>query len=318
VGVDALQKVFKTFSDPTRVRILALLEREELAVQEIMEVLGMAQSRVSRHLAILREAGLLRDRRDGTFVIYTLAPPREPPWREAWELTREALRDDPAAARDAAALDRVMSARAARTRRFFEAVGPEWDALRKVFNDDALRARAVSHLVDPGLRVADVGTGTGILAVELAQLGLRVVAVDNAERMLEATRAKVESLGLSGIELRAGDARALPLEDGEVDAALAHMVLHYLPSPPDAVREMARVVRPGGTVVLADFVKHEHEWMREELGVAWLGFAREEVEGWLREAGLAEPALDVYAGYTGARDLPATFLAWARRPRQDG
>jgi ubiquinone/menaquinone biosynthesis C-methylase UbiE/DNA-binding transcriptional ArsR family regulator len=312
---EELQRVFKTLADPTRLRILALLEREELAVQELMEVLGMAQSRVSRHLAILREAGLIQDRRDGTYVFYRFAVPREGAWRDAWELVGRSLREDTTADRDVAALGRVMRARAARTRSFFDAVGPEWDALRKVFDDDALRARAVARLVQPGLRVADIGTGTGILAIELARLGLHVVAVDHSARMLEAARAKLQRAGVEGVELRRGDAGALPLADGEVDAALAHMVLHYLPSPAEAVREMARCVKPGGVVVVVDFVAHEHEWMRQELGVTWLGFAVEEVEPWFTEAGLEAFRLERHDAHAGARDLPATFIASGRRPR---
>jgi ArsR family transcriptional regulator len=313
MSAEALQRAFKTLLDPTRLRILALLEREELAVQELMDALGMAQSRVSRHLAILREAGLLEDRRDGTFVFYRFAPPRETPWREAWELARRELRGDARIERDAAALERVMRDRATRTRSFFDSVGPEWDALRKIFNDDALRARAIARLVAPGLAVADIGTGTGILALELARLGLRVVAVDNSARMLEAARGKIEREGATGIELRRGEAGALPLADGEVDAALAHMVLHYLPSPGEAVREMARVVRPGGAVVAVDFVRHQHEWMRQELGVAWLGFAQDELRSWFAEAGLGDYRCEVHEGPPASRDLPATFIASGRR-----
>ena len=227
---EMLQKVFKTFADPTRARILMLLEREELAVQELMDVLGMAQSRVSRHLAILREAGLLQDRRDGTYVFYRFAVPAAGPWRDAWELVTRTLRDSPTTERDATALGGVLDARAARTRSFFESVGPEWDALRMVFNDDTLRAHAIARLVDPDRSVADVGTGTGILAMELARLGLRVIAIDNSSRMLDAARAKLERAQLATIELRQGEAGALPLADDEVDAAFAHMVLHYLPS----------------------------------------------------------------------------------------
>jgi ArsR family transcriptional regulator len=316
MGADALQRIFKTLADPTRVRILALLEREELAVQELMEALGMAQSRVSRHLAILREAGLVQDRRDGTFVFYRFAPPAAGgPWAETWTLVRASLAGDSIHERDAAALSRVLAERAARTRRFFESVGPEWDALRKVFHDDLLRARAVARLVDPGLVVADVGTGTGVLALELARLGLRVVAIDSSPRMLDAARAKAEREGIESIELRLGDAGALPLGDGEVDAAVAHMVVQYLASPAEALREMARAVRPGGPVVVVDFLHHQHEWMRQELGVTWLGFDPEEVAGWFRDAGLAGFRLETEPAPSGGRDLPATFIASGRRPR---
>jgi len=315
MSAEELQRVFRTLSDPTRVRILGVLKREELAVQELMEVLGMAQSRVSRHLAILREAGLIRDRRDGTYVFHRFALPREGTWGDTWELVARNLRNDPTAERDAAALGRVMEARAARSRSFFDAVGTEWDALRKVFNDETLRARAVARLVGPDLVVADVGTGTGILASELARLGLRVIGVDHSSRMLEAARAKLTQEGLDGVELRQGEASALPLETAEVDAALAHMVIHYLPSPAEAIREMARVVKPGGAVVVVDFVSHDHEWMRQELGVAWLGFSLEEIEGWFVEAGLGDLQLESHEGLSAGRDLPATFIASGRRPR---
>jgi ArsR family transcriptional regulator len=206
-----------------------------------------------------------------------------------------------------------MQARATRTRDFFDAVGPEWDALRKVFNDDTLRAQAIAHLVEQHLTVADIGTGTGILAAELHHLGLRVIAIDHSARMLEAARSKLDADGLTEIELRQGDAGDLPLADGEVDAALAHMVLHYLPSPGEAIREMARSVKPDGVVIVVDFLRHEHEWMRQELGVTWLGFEREEIEGWFQEAGLEPSRNETHPGISSSRDLPATFIASARK-----
>jgi ArsR family transcriptional regulator len=311
---DALQRIFKTFSDPTRLRILRLLEREELMVQELMDVLGMAQSRVSRHLAILREAGLLSDRRDGTYVFYRFKPPGDAAWRDAWALVSRNWTDDPTAERDAAALARVIEARGERSKSFFDAVGPEWDALRKVFNDDVLRARAIGHLVSPGLRVAESGTGTGILALELARLGLDIVAIDHSARMLDAARKKLEPEYSERVELRRADAHDLPLADAEMDAALAHMVMHSMTSPADAIREMARVVKPGGVVVLVDFVRHDQEWMRQELGVLWLGFDLEELTEWLARAGLEAPQIETHRSASRGRDLPATFIAAARRP----
>jgi len=313
MSVEALQRAFKTLADPTRVRILALLEREELAVQELMAVLGMAQSRVSRHLAILREAGLLRDRRDGTYVYYRFPTPLPDAWQRVWDLVRSEQQDDATSQRDAAALAEVLRDRAARTRSWFDRLGPEWDALRKVFHDDLLRARAVARLVPPGLAVCDVGTGTGVLAIELARLGCRVVAIDHSPRMLEAARTKLAAEGLEDVELRQGDAAALPLEDAALDAAFAHMVLHYLPSPAEALAEMARVVRPGGAVVVVDFGEHDREWMREELGVQWLGFPLEEVRGWLERAGLAEVRIDPGEPAAAGRDLPTPFIASGRR-----
>jgi DNA-binding transcriptional ArsR family regulator/precorrin-6B methylase 2 len=314
MSTDSLQRVFKTLADPTRLRILALLEREELAVQELMEVLGMAQSRVSRHLGILREAEVVRDRREGTYVLYQLALPDDGPWRAAWDVAARDLRADPIHQRDELALAGVLEARTARTKSFFDAVGPEWDALRKVWSDDLLRARAVARLVPEGTRAVDVGTGTGAFALELAKLGLSVIAVDRSARMLAAARTRLDAAGAGSVELRAGDASALPLRDGEVDAAFAHMVLQYLAAPGDALREMARVVRPGGSVIVADFTSHEREWMREELGVLRLGFGREEIETLFSAAGLADLAYELQPATARGADLPATFIASARRP----
>jgi len=143
---------------------------------------------------------------------------------------------------------------------------------------------------------------------------VRVVAVDHSSRMLDAARAKAATEPDLQIEFRHGEASELPLSDGEVDAAFAHMVLHYLPSPSDAIAEMARVVEPGGTVVVVDFVPHQHEWMREELGVSWLGFSAEEVAGWFLAVGLIDFRLEEHAGFASSRDLPATFIASGRHP----
>ena len=298
-------------SDPGRV--LALLEREELAVHELMEVLGMAQSRVSRHLGILREAGLLRDRRDGTYALYRFERPTEGPWADAWSLARRELGSDSQAERDRLALARVLEARAARSRSFFDAVGPEWDALRKVWNDDMLRARALTRILPRDLVALDVGTGTGTLALELATAGMRVIAVDHSKAMLDAAQRKLEGSD-ARVELRLGEATALPLADAEVDAAFAHLVLQYLPAPGHALAELARVVKPGGAVVVVDFVRHDREWMRQELGVVWMGFAPDEVAGWLEAAGLEQVRIEVQAEALRGGDLPATFIADARRP----
>jgi ubiquinone/menaquinone biosynthesis C-methylase UbiE/DNA-binding transcriptional ArsR family regulator len=316
-AAELLQKVFKTLSDPTRIRILRLLEQQELLVGELMAILAMAQSRVSRHLAILREAGLLLDRRKGTYVAYRSSLPESGPWHDAWTLARESLAGDPTAERDDALLRRTLAARSARSGRdFFEEVGPDWDALRRVFGDDLLRARAINALVSPPLRVADIGTGTGVLALELARQGLDVVGIDRSEAMLEAARQKwaLEATATTGtLELRAGDAHALPLADDAVDAAFAHMVLHSLEDPERAVREMARVVRPGGRVVLVDFLAHDHAWMEQELGLLWLGFAPELVLRWLTVAGLEGAHIQREDPDT-KRDLPASFVAVAHKP----
>ena len=319
--VDTFQRVVKTLGDSTRLRLLALLERQELSVADLVKVLDLPQSTVSRHLAHLKEQGLLTERRDGAFCYSRFTPPNDGTWGDGWSMARGSLRDDPQIAADADALDALLRARTLGSREFFDSLGAEWDRLRKVFQDDLQRARAIGRLVPGGLKIADVGTGTGVLAMEMARLGMHVVAVDQSEAMLAAADAKRAALAEPArVELRQGVATDLPIADGEVDAVLAHMVLHYVPSPPDAIRELARVVRPGGRVVLVDFTAPEdrpqpdREWLQKDLGVIWQGFATARVRAWLEEAGLTNVEVELHEAASEDRDLPTTFIASADRP----
>ncbi len=310
-----LQRVFKTLTDPTRMRILFLLEREELAVQELCQILDTAQSTVSRHLGILREASLVTDRREGTSIYYRYHAPNTTEWSDIWQVARRALDADSATARDLASLDLVLRQREVGSRTWFEEVGPEWDNIRRVFNDDVHRARAMARLIPRKLRVADIGTGTGILARELMAAGIDVIAIDRSERMLESARKSVQGGTDGSVEFRLGEANDLPVADAELDAAMAHMVLHYVASPGGVVQEMARIVQPGGKVIVVDFVQHEHVWMKQELGVLWQGFAIDAIERWFEEAGLHEFELEIdeQPSKTGV-ELPKTFIASATRP----
>lgn len=313
MSVVSLQKVFKTLTDPTRIRILCLLAREELAVQDLVTILGMAQSSVSRHLSILREAGLLRDRREGTYAYYRFVPPVDYEWRGAWELACRALAGDPLEARDSAALEVLLRERSMRSRTWFDAIGPEWDNLRTIFNDDVYRARAIARLVPSNLRVADIGTGTGILAGELASIGMDVIAVDHSRRMLEVARAKLAETTVGSIEFRLGDVAELPIADGEVDAAMAHMVLHYVPSPAEALREMARIVRPGGKVIVVDFVENDRDWMVDNLGVLWQGFDVQVLGSWFAAVGFEGFSVEQQQQQSKGSEMPATFIACATK-----
>ena len=210
----------------------------------------------------------------------------------------------------------TRKARAVSGRSFFDEVGPEWDALRTVFGDDLLRARATATLVQPRLRVADIGTGTGVLALELAELGLDVVAVDQSAGMLDAAREKWSAIAdhtQGRVDFCDGDAHALPIEDESVDAAFAHMVLHSLAEPERAIAEMFRIVRPGGQVVLVDFLVHDHGWMEQELGLVWLGFDPVMLREWIDAAGFETPRIQSYPS-EGKADLPESFVASARKP----
>ena len=319
--VDTFQRVVKTLGDSTRLRLLALLERQELSVADLVKLLDLPQSTVSRHLAHLKEQGLLSERRDGAFCYSRFTPPSDGAWGDGWLLARGSLRDDPQIAADAEALDALLRARTLGSREFFDSLGAEWDRLRKVFQDDLQRARAIGRLVPRGLTIADVGTGTGVLAMEMAQLGMRVIAIDQSEAMLASADAKRAALNdPDRVELRHGAATDLPLRDGEVDAVLAHMVLHYVPSPRDAIAELARVVRPGGRIVLVDFTAPEdrpqpdREWLQKDLGVIWQGFATARVREWLEGAGLRNVEIELHESASDDRDLPATFIASADRP----
>ncbi|MBK9302434.1 MAG: metalloregulator ArsR/SmtB family transcription factor [bacterium] len=278
---------YQAVGDPTRLRLLRLLGRGELTVQDMVQILGLSQPGVSKHLAVLREAGWLSHRKDGTWGWYGLAD-------------RSALGDDeglrdavlasaarvPEAAGDDEALRRVLADRDRRTGEFFAGIAGAWDQIRPAFEAPDIQAGAVAALVPPGLAVLDIGTGTGAMLPLLAGAGATVTAVDTSEAMLERARLLCGREGIAGVEFRRADIQDLPFADGSFDAAYCSMVLHHVARPERAVSEMARVVRGGGKVVIAAFTRHNLQWMREELAHQWLGFSREEVQSLFARHGL--------------------------------
>ncbi len=274
---------FKALSDETRVLLLAALLEEELSVGELSEVSRAAQPGVSRHLAALREAGLVVARRQGTASFYRIVsddPLLDGPFGQ--ELRRIA-----AERKVASRVEKVVSRRRARTEEFFDRA-EHWDTLRAELFTEAAALFSVLRLVPKGLAVADIGTGTGGMLPYLAEVADHVVAVDISSEMLRRARTKARALGLSNVTFVRGDLAKLPIDDASVDAAFAALVLHHAPRPSIALAEMARVVRPGGTVVIVDLVAHGHEWLKEEQADAWLGFAEEELESLCAQAGLHE------------------------------
>ena len=172
---------------------------------------------------------------------------------------------------------------------FFERVATDWDTMRLAYYDESvIEKMAEVASIGEGSEVADVGTGTGFVAAGLASRVKRVIGIDNASAMLRVARENLESLGVSNAELLIGDLAELPLTDNSVDAAFANMVLHHAVDPAAMLEEMARIVRPGGTIVITDEVKHPYEWMREEHADVWLGFIPEQVKGFFREVRLAD------------------------------
>ena len=287
--MDDIAGILKAFGEDTRLRILRLVAGEELAVNELVEALGVPQSRISRHLSILKQLGLVSDRREGNWIYYQMDPAEMGPVAKAiWQalpLGRGAGDYHP---QDWARLETVVAKREERSKAYFEGVHGQWEQIRRSYIDDPFSSLVVSGLAAPGAVAVDVGTGTGEFLMLLAQTGARVIGVDNSEKMLETCRARVAEAGLTNVELRQGDAEKLPIDDGACDVAFSSMTMHHLSAPAQGAKELARVVKPGGRVVVSDLVKHNADWVREVMADLWLGFTEEQMCQWLTEAGLTD------------------------------
>lgn len=304
---------FRALADATRQRLLQLLGRHELNVHELVTVLGQPQSTVSRHLKVLRDAGLVSDRRDGTTVYYRIASPNGADGADAIvRQTLEWIAEQPLAAETARGLTRVLSQRTAESREFFEELGNRWDSLRVRWFGEQFHLESLVALLPADWTVADVGAGTGFLIPLLASHFKRVIAVDHADAMLAVARDRVNRAALSNAELRSGSLEALPIADADCDLVIAMLVLHHVASPATAVREMARVLRPGGRLLIVEQVAHEHEAFAAEMGDRWWGFEPGQVERWVREAGVNDvrlrPLVTAAAGDAGAADAPKLFV----------
>lgn len=284
-----LSGILKAFAEETRLRILRLVSSQALSVNELVEALRIGQPRISRHLAVLKRAGLVADRREGNRVFYRMAPERLGGFPAAvWEAVLSQQAHERFFTQDLARCQKVLAARKARSRAYFDAVAREWDCIKRNYISDAVPFMVVAKLLGPGALAVDIGAGTGEAVAALAATGARVIGVDSSEKMLQVCRQRLTEAALENVELRLGDAEALPLADGECDTALASMVLHHLPDPAAGVREMARVVKAGGKVVIIDLVSHAQEWTREIMADVWLGFSEGQIRSWLTRAGLAD------------------------------
>jgi len=300
-------------------RLCGLLVNAELAVQELCAITGLQQSRTSNQLSRLKRAGLVRDRREGTWSFHSLVEPAEsaPLTPRLYEAVVAPYLASAESRADRKALGAVLEQRRRRSREAHDRLADRWVEVGQDFASGSLRAEVLAQAWPRGLVVADLGCGTGFLSSLLARRGARVLAVDHSERMLEAAeRAKLEG----SVEFRRGELDALPLADGEVDAAFSNLVWHHLPDHAAAAREVLRVLKPGGAFVVSDLEPHEAEWMRETMGDLRLGLKPDQVVGALARAGFvdltAEPAVDRYrvTSPTGeARELPM-FLVCGRRP----
>ncbi|HEX2219709.1 MAG TPA: metalloregulator ArsR/SmtB family transcription factor [Gemmatimonadales bacterium] len=271
-------------SDTTRSRLLLVLEEHELTVSELCAVLQLPQSTVSRHLKVLADEGWVVSHAEGTSRRYRMLPDRlDPAARRLWNLVREQVSASAVAEQDAQRVQGVLARRRARSQEFFSSAAGEWDQLRAELFGRRMDLLALLALVDPDWAVGDLGCGTGQMSESLAPFVRRVVAVDESPAMLAAARKRLE--GAENVEVRRGAVEALPLDDGELDAAILFLVFSYLAEPGRAVREAARVLRPGGRLLVVDMMPHDREEYRHQMGHLHQGFGHERLAGWLEEAG---------------------------------
>jgi ArsR family transcriptional regulator len=307
----SIVKTLRVVADATRLRILLLLKGEELSVAELQEILAMGQSTISTHLSHLRQTGLVEDRRTGKSNLYRLTPAEGGVLEE---ILANATTEIPEAAADQAAMRRVLRKRQDKMRAFFDSVagrrlgkdyvpGKSWKSL----------AEALLRLMPP-LVVADLGAGEGSSALLLSQRAVKVIAVDNSAKMIEVGREQAERHGVKNVDYRLGDMEEIPIADGEVALVFFSQSLHHALHPERALAEAARILKPGGRVVILDLARHRFEEAREIYADEWLGFSESELETMLQKAGFAnvetavvdkEPETPQFQTLLGVGEKPA-------------
>jgi ubiquinone/menaquinone biosynthesis C-methylase UbiE/DNA-binding transcriptional ArsR family regulator len=296
-----LVRPLKALADPLRLRMLAAVAEEELSVGEVQQVVDCAQSAVSRNLAILRDAGFVRDRKEGTSVYFSVRGDMPPPARLIFQSLQSRLAEIPEIKKDQIRLAECRRRRLQRSQNYFESVAGDWEKIRKSYFDDRVASLAIEKLLPRNLILADIGCGTGSLTFELARFAEKVVGVDLSKEMLRHAREIAKERQLHNVEFRIGDAAKLPLPADSVDAAFSVMVLHFLPAPARAVAELCRITRLGGSVIIVGLVQHEQEWMREQMAHRWLGFDRPSIEQWLDLGGADAVEYELTGSYAGEK-----------------
>jgi ubiquinone/menaquinone biosynthesis C-methylase UbiE/biotin operon repressor len=281
----SILKNLRLLADPSRLRILLLVEREELSVAELQEILGMGQSRISTHLAQLKQAGLVEDRRNGKSILYRLKQGvQSNGFSQLLGVLRQAAAEIPEASEDSEALRLALRRRQDKMRAYF-------DELAGKFGRNYVPGRSWQGLAEtlltlmPPMVIADLGAGEGTFSQLLARRSKKVIAVDNSEKMVEYGRELALKHGVKNLEYRKGDLEDVPIKDATVDLAFFSQALHHAQHPQRAVVEAWRILKPGGRIVVLDLLRHNYEEARELYADLWLGFTEVEVTRFLRNAG---------------------------------
>jgi len=298
-------------SDPTRLRLLRLLERNELGVSDLCDIVQLPQSTVSRHLKILADQRFVFSRRHATTHLYrTLLDELDPAARKLWLLAREQTDTWPAVRHDDLRLQRRLHKRESETQTFFAAAARQWDQLRSQLYGQSFTLSALLSLLPENYTVADLGCGTGQVAALLAPHVNKVIAIDNSPAMLKA--AQKRTAGFPNVDLRPGELRSLPIDDASCDAALILLVLTYLPDVAGALSEAGRILKPGGKLVVVDLLPHDRDDFRRQLGQQHLGFSAEVIGGLLTGAGFEDVVVEPLPPEANTKG-PGLFLARAIR-----
>ena len=298
-------------ADPTRSRLLLLLDRHELTVGELCAALQLPQSTVSRHLKTLADEEWVTARAEGTSRRYTMpGTALDPGARKLWHLVRDQVSATSSARHDLTRAERVLHERRTTSQSFFSTRAGHWDKLRTELYGSSAGVTPLAALLDPAWTVGDLGCGTGQTSAALAPFVAQVIAVDESSAMLGAARKRLS--GCDNVTLRSGQLEDLPIEDGALDAAVLSLVLHFVVDPPRVLAEAARVVRPGAPVLLVDMLPHEREDYRTAMGHLWLGFAEQQLTGWLEDAGFEQSRIVALPPDPQAKG-PSLFAARAVR-----
>lgn len=295
--MDLLLQALRAAGEQTRLRILALCAHHELSVTDLIQVLGQTQSRVSRHLKILVDAGLLERYQEGQWARYRLAGqgsaiPGQAANKAGISLARYILQNidmmTPVFRRDHENLTRRIDAKQQRVQQFFRENAPKWEGMREdLVDQDAINDHIRKVLLQKPVRhLLDVGTGTGMALLDLGPHIGAGIGIDNSFAMLDIARNNIEESNLSNCQVRHADMTQIPYEAETFDTALLHMVLHYAEAPAQVISEIARVLTKGGRVLIVDLIRHDHAELRSSLQHLWPGFEQAEIEGWLTQAGL--------------------------------